>query len=106
MPNSAASTCHEQNTEQVQASTKEALAAATAIPGFVLRFQPPLTFHNCLPYAISLTLFDSAGGADATTFIVPVGGSHAVYQFDLSRRVYMSVTMMVCPVISHVPAHL
>ena len=92
--------CHEPNKFQVQASTKEALAPA--IPAFVLRFQPPLTFHNCLPHAISVTLFDSAGGADAATFTVPIGGSHPVYQYDLSRRIYMSVTMMACPVSCYV----
>ena len=90
---SSALSCH------VQGSTKEALAPAS--PGFTLRFQPPLTFFNCLPHAISLSLFDSAGGADATTFSVPVGGSYAVYHFDLSRRIYMSMTMMVCLVQSH-----
>jgi len=63
------------------------------VPGFALRFQPPLTFHNCLPHAMSVTLTDSTG-ADAVMFTVPVGGSHPVYQFDLSRRIYMSLAMM------------
>ena len=91
------------NLVHVQVSTKEALAPA--VPGFVLCFQPPLTFHNCLPHAISLTLFGSAGGADATIITVPVGGSQALYQFDLSSRIYMSVTMMVCHVSTHVSVH-
>ena len=91
------------NPLHMQVSTKEALAPA--IPGFVLCFQPPLTFHNCLLHAISLTLFGLAGGADATTITVPVGGSQPMYQFDLSSRIYMSVTMMVCHVSTYVPVH-
>lgn len=72
-------------------------APAAAVPAFTLRFQAPLTFHNCLPHAVTLTLLDSAGGADAATFTVPAGGSHAEYQFDLSRRLAMSVIMLARP---------
>ncbi len=67
------------------------------MPVFALRFQAPLTFHNCLPHALTLTLVDSAGGADAATFAVPAGGSHAVYQFDLGRRLSMSIAMAARP---------
>jgi len=67
------------------------------VPVFALRFQAPLTFHNCLPHALTLTLADSAGGADAATFAVPAGGSHAVYQFDLGRRLSMSIAMAARP---------
>ena len=91
------------NNLQVQVSTKEALAPA--IPGFVLCFQPPLTFHNCLPHAVVLMLFGLAGGADIVTFTVPVGGSQTMYQFDLSSRIYMSVTMMARYLRTHVSVH-
>lgn len=79
-----------------QAGSREG-AQAAAVPVFALRFQAPLTFHNCLPHALTLTLADSAGGADAATFAVPAGGSHAVYQFDLGRRLSMSIAMAARP---------
>ena len=58
-------------------------------------FQPPLVVHNVLPYPISVILADSANQAENSMFTIGVGGFVEVYQFDLSRKIRMSISMQV-----------
>lgn len=58
-----------------------------------MAFQPPLVVHNVLPHPISVTLADSQ--AEQSMFTIGVGGFVEVYQFDMSRKIRMSITTQV-----------
>ena len=63
------------------------------LPEYVMAFQPPLVVHNVLPHPISVTLADSQ--AEQSMFTIGVGGFVEVYQFDMSRKIRMSITTQV-----------
>jgi hypothetical protein len=60
-----------------------------------MRFRPPLVISNKLPYDITVVLADTGSGLDAPVFQVGVGGSVEVYQFDMTRKIRMSVQLKV-----------
>ena len=69
-------------------------------PEYVLRFAPPLTISNLLPFDITVVVTDGpsvTGAADPATYHIGVGGRAEVYQFDLTRKLRMSVQMQVRP---------
>ena len=63
------------------------------LPEYVMAFQPPLVVHNVLPYSISVVLADSQ--AEQSVFTIGVGGFVEVYQFDMSRKIRMSIDTQV-----------
>lgn len=74
--------------------------ALTTQPEYVLRFAPPLTISNLLPFDITVVVTDAPSvttAADPATFFIGVGGRAEVYQFDLTRKIRMSVRMQVSP---------
>jgi len=71
-----------------QVITKEGMASNVQ-PEYVLVFQPPLVVHNVLPHPITVILADSQ--AEQSTFTIGVGGFVEVYQFDMSRKIRMSI---------------
>ena len=68
---------------------------SNVLPEYVLVFQPPLIIHNVLPYPITVILADSST-QDPPSFIIGVGGFVEVYQFDMLRKIRMSINMTVC----------
>ncbi len=85
-----------QTPELSQVVTRE--GALTTQPEYVLRFAPPLTISNLLPFDITVVVTDAPSVTTATdpaTFFIGVGGRAEVYQFDLTRKIRMSVRMQV-----------
>lgn len=65
-------------------------------PEYVLRFAPPLTISNLLPYSITVIVSDApsvSAAEDPTVFHIPVGGRAEVYEFDLLRKLRCVVQM-------------
>lgn len=61
----------------------------------MLCFQPPLVVHNVLPYSITVTLVDATCQNEPSVFTIGVGGFVEVYQFDMARKIRMSISMEV-----------
>lgn len=81
---------------RLQVVTRE--GALITQPEYVLRFAPPLTISNLLPFDIEVVVTDAASVSTATDparFHIGVGGRAEVYQFDLTRKIRMSVCMQV-----------
>ena len=69
--------------------------ASSGFPEYVMCFQPPLVVHNVLPYPITVILQDSSYQAEPSQFTIGVGGFVEVYQFDMSRKIRMSIKLEV-----------
>ena len=63
------------------------------MPEYVMVFQPPLIIHNVLPFPV--TVFLSESHAEQSKFEIDVGGFVEVYQFDLARKIRMSLQLQV-----------
>lgn len=63
--------------------------ASNILPEYVMTFHPPLLVHNILPHPVSVILADSQ--AEQSMFNIGVGGFVEVYQFDMSKKIRMSV---------------
>lgn len=68
---------------------------SSGLPEYVMCFQPPLVVHNVLPYPITVILQDSTYQAEPSQFTIGVGGFVEVYQFDMSRKIRMSIKLEV-----------
>lgn len=60
-----------------------------------MKFRPPLLIKNLLPFKIILVLADTTNGLDAPVFEVGVGGSVEVHEFDMTRKIHMSIQLKV-----------
>ena len=67
--------------------------ASSMMPEYVMVFQPPLIIHNVLPFPV--TVFLSESQAEQSKFEIDVGGFVEVYQFDLARKIRMSLQLQV-----------
>lgn len=66
---------------------------ATAL--WTMRFRAPLVIKNVLPYKITVVLADTTSGLDAPVFDIDIGASADVYQFDMTRKIRMSIQLKV-----------
>lgn len=64
---------------------------------WTMRFRSPLVIKNLLPYKIILVLADTTTGLDAPVFEVGVGASVEVHEFDMTRKIRMSIQLKAWP---------
>eukprot|EP00884_Botryococcus_braunii_P017936 jgi/Botrbrau1/4826/Bobra.0325s0040.1 len=98
--------CLEVREDKVKVFNRESTGLdATAL--WIMRFRAPLVIKNLLPYKIIVVLADTTSGLDAPVFEIGIGASADVYQFDMTRKIRLSIQLKDYksprPVIIHYP---